>query len=44
MNLPCGTHHREQIMAALTSMGICPELDLIYILIEEKDITADIFI
>lgn len=32
-----GTHHRGQITAALTSLGYaCPELDLVYVLIEEK--------
>lgn len=32
-----GTHHRGQITAALTSLGYpCPELDLIYMLIEQK--------
>ena len=31
-----GTHHRGQITAALTSMGyLCPEIDLVYMLIEE---------
>ena len=31
------THHRGQITAALTSMGYgCPELDLIYMLLEES--------
>ncbi|GAA5018151.1 DinB family protein [Acinetobacter puyangensis] len=33
-----GTHHRGQITAALTAMGYpCPELDLVYMLIEEKN-------
>ena len=32
-----GTHHRGQITAALTSMGyLCPEIDLVYMLIEEN--------
>lgn len=32
-----GTHHRGQISAALTAMGYaCPELDLVYMLIEEQ--------
>ncbi|MCH4246655.1 MAG: DinB family protein [Acinetobacter populi] len=32
------THHRGQITAALTAMGYpCPELDLVYMLIEEKN-------
>ena len=32
-----GTHHRGQITAALTSMGYCcPEIDLVYMLIEEN--------
>ncbi|MDP9805073.1 DinB family protein [Acinetobacter calcoaceticus] len=32
-----GTHHRGQVTAALTSMGYdCPELDLVYMLIEEN--------
>lgn len=32
-----GTHHRGQITAALTSMGYqCPELDLIYMLLEKS--------
>ena len=32
-----GTHHRGQITAALISMGYsCPEIDLVYMLIEEK--------
>lgn len=31
------THHRGQITAALTAMGYdCPELDLVYMLVEEK--------
>ena len=31
-----GTHHRGQITGALTSMGyLCPEIDLVYMLIEE---------
>ena len=31
------THHRGQITAALTSMGYdCPELDMIYMLLEEN--------
>ena len=31
------THHRGQITAALTAMGyVCPELDLIYMLLEDK--------
>ena len=31
-----GTHHRGQITAALTAMGYdCPELDLIYMLLEQ---------
>lgn len=31
-----GTHHRGQITAALTTMGYpCPELDLIYMLLEK---------
>lgn len=32
-----GTHHRGQISAALTAMGYaCPELDLVYMLVEEQ--------
>mgnify|MGYP003483959232 FL=1 len=32
-----GTHHRGQITAALTSLGYsCPELDLVYMLIEQQ--------
>lgn len=32
-----GTHHRGQITAALTAMGYaCPELDLVYMLVEEN--------
>jgi len=32
-----GTHHQGQISAALTAMGYaCPELDLVYMLIEEQ--------
>lgn len=32
-----GTHHRGQISAALTAMGyVCPELDLVYMLVEEQ--------
>lgn len=32
-----GTHHRGQVTAALTSMGYsCPEIDLIYMLIEDN--------
>ena len=35
-----GTHHRGQITAALTSMGyLCPEIDLVYMLIEENQPT-----
>ncbi len=34
-----GTHHRGQITAALTCMGYsCPALDLVYMLVEEKQI------
>ena len=33
-----GTHHRGQITAAMTALGYpCPELDLIYMLLEEKN-------
>lgn len=33
-----GTHHRGQITAALTAMGYdCPELDLIYMLLEQSN-------
>lgn len=33
-----GTHHRGQITAALTAMDYpCPELDLVYMLVEEKN-------
>jgi len=32
-----GTHHRGQVTAALTAMGLpCPELDLVYMLQTEK--------
>jgi uncharacterized damage-inducible protein DinB len=32
-----GTHHRGQITAALTMLGqACPELDLVYMLVEES--------
>lgn len=32
-----GTHHRGQISAALTALGYaCPELDLVYMLVEEQ--------
>lgn len=32
-----GTHHRGQISAALTAMGYaCPELDLVYMLVQEQ--------
>lgn len=32
-----GTHHRGQMTAALTALGYtCPELDLLYMLIEEQ--------
>lgn len=32
-----GTHHRGQISAALTAMGyVCPELDLVYMLVEQQ--------
>lgn len=32
-----GTHHRGQITAALTALGLpCPELDLVYLLQEES--------
>jgi uncharacterized damage-inducible protein DinB len=32
-----GTHHRGQVTAALTSMGYpCPEIDMVYMLIEEN--------
>lgn len=34
-----GTHHRGQVTAALTSMGYsCPEIDLVYMLIEEDQL------
>ena len=34
-----GTHHRGQITAALTAMGVaCPELDLVYMLQQEHAI------
>lgn len=37
-----GTHHRGQITAALTAMGYaCPELDLVYMLIDEKNDPVD---
>lgn len=33
-----GTHHRGQMSAALTAMGCdCPELDLIYMLLEQTE-------
>ena len=33
-----GTHHRGQITGAITAMGYaCPELDLVYMLIDEKN-------
>jgi uncharacterized damage-inducible protein DinB len=32
-----GTHHRGQITAAITAMGhVCPELDIVWMLVEEK--------
>ena len=32
-----GTHHRGQVTAALTSMGYpCPEMDMVYMLIEKN--------
>ena len=32
-----GTHHRGQITAAITSLGyMCPELDLVYMLVEQS--------
>lgn len=37
-----GTHHRGQINGALTDMGYtCPELDLVYMLIDEKNDPVD---
>jgi uncharacterized damage-inducible protein DinB len=36
-----GTHHRGQITAALTAMGhACPELDLVRMLVQERDDAA----
>jgi uncharacterized damage-inducible protein DinB len=33
-----GTHHRGQITTALTSLGYaCPELDMVYMLVEEQN-------
>ena len=33
-----GTHHRGQISAALTAMGLpCPEMDLVYMLLQETN-------
>lgn len=33
-----GTHHRGQITAALTALGYpCPELDLVYMLVEQTE-------
>jgi len=37
-----GTHHRGQLSAAMTGMGYaCPELDLIYMLREEKQLESE---
>ena len=34
-----GTHHRGQVMAAMTHLGYkCPELDLVYMLVEQTSL------
>ncbi|MFW2146847.1 DinB family protein [Acinetobacter sp. TY1] len=37
-----GTHHRGQVTAAMTAMGYeCPELDLVYMLVEQESAKAN---